>query len=114
MSLTSRLPATLAATCSFLAVFHVSSVTANDVRPDKSLIQAHITFLADDLLEGRETGSRGYDIAARYVAGQFSQYRVMPKGDNATYYQSVPLRSTILAADPPAFEIRGNVAWGLA
>ena len=33
--------------------------------------RAHVTFLADDLLEGRDTGSRGYDIAARYVATQF-------------------------------------------
>ena len=28
-------------------------------------------FLADDLLEGRETGTRGFDIAAEYVAAQF-------------------------------------------
>ena len=34
-------------------------------------IKAHIDFLADDLLEGRETGSRGFDIASRYVASQF-------------------------------------------
>ncbi len=107
---TSRLSDTLAAIFTLVSMFNDSSAAAKDVRPDKSLIQAHITFLADDLLEGRETGSRGYDIAARYVAGQFSQNRVVPKGDNATYYQSVPLRSTILAADPPIFEIRGNTA----
>ncbi len=34
-------------------------------------IEAHMRFLADDLLEGRETGSRGYDIAADYVSAQF-------------------------------------------
>jgi hypothetical protein len=84
---------------------------ADEVRPDKKLIKAHITFLADDLLEGRETGSRGYDIAARYVAAQFSQFDVLPKGDNSTFYQAVPLRSTILAtAEPPVFEIRGKSA----
>ena len=26
--------------------------------------RAHVAFLADDLLEGREAGTRGYDIAA--------------------------------------------------
>ena len=35
-------------------------------------IAAHMRFLADDLLEGRETGTRGYDIAAEYVAAQFT------------------------------------------
>jgi Zn-dependent M28 family amino/carboxypeptidase len=34
-------------------------------------IRSHIQFLASDALEGRETGSRGYDIAAAYVATQF-------------------------------------------
>ena len=38
---------------------------------DPQAVRAHVTFLADDLLEGRDTGSRGYDIAANYVAAQF-------------------------------------------
>ena len=36
-------------------------------------IEAHITFLADDLLRGRQPGTDGYEIAARYVASQFRQ-----------------------------------------
>ena len=31
-------------------------------------IKAHVTFFADDLLEGREAGTRGHEIAARYIA----------------------------------------------
>ncbi|HEX3110461.1 MAG TPA: M28 family peptidase [Thermoanaerobaculia bacterium] len=34
-------------------------------------VKAHIDFLASDVLEGRETGSRGYDVAAEYVASEF-------------------------------------------
>jgi hypothetical protein len=34
-------------------------------------IRAHMRFLADDLLEGRATATRGYDIAAKYVAARF-------------------------------------------
>jgi hypothetical protein len=37
----------------------------------RSAIKAHVDFLADDLLEGRDTGTRGFDIAAKYVATQF-------------------------------------------
>jgi hypothetical protein len=35
-------------------------------------IEAHMRFLADDLLEGRETGTRGFAIAAEYVRAQFA------------------------------------------
>nr|WP_229496540.1 M28 family metallopeptidase [Massilia polaris] len=70
------------------------------------MIRAHLSFLADDLLEGRETGSRGYDIAARYVASQFLQYGVKPKGDKDGYLQHVPLRATHLVQESPVVELR--------
>ncbi len=54
-------------------------------------IQAHVEFLASDLLEGRAAASRGYDVAAAYVASQFRQVRLDPAGVNATYLQPVPL-----------------------
>ena len=41
--------------------------------PDR--FRAHVAFLADDLLEGRESGTRGHEIAARYVASQFDALR---------------------------------------
>ena len=75
---------------------------------DKRLIEAHIAFLADDLLEGRDTGSRGYDIAASYVANQFRQYGVAPKGDKGGYLQAVPLRSAVLVQESPVLEIIGK------
>ncbi len=56
-------------------------------------ISAHVRFLADDLLEGRFTGTRGYDLAAAYVATQFEAYGLEPAGDDSTYYQQVPFRS---------------------
>lgn len=36
-------------------------------------LRSHIRFLADDLLEGRGTGTRGHEIAARYVAAEFEE-----------------------------------------
>ena len=39
---------------------------------DAERIRAHVRFLADDLLEGRGTGTRGGDIAAKYIAAQFA------------------------------------------
>lgn len=56
-----------------------------------SAFQAHVNFLASDLLEGREAGTRGYDIAAAYVATQFELVGLAPGGDNDTYVQKVPM-----------------------
>ena len=52
-------------------------------------IAAHVKFLADDLLEGRGTGTRGGDIAAQYIATQFALAGLKPAGDNGGYLQKV-------------------------
>src|SRR5271155_2226135 len=54
-------------------------------------IRWHVRFLSHDLLEGRGTGQRGGDIAAQYIATQFSGYGLKPAGDNGSYLQKVPL-----------------------
>lgn len=48
-------------------------------------------FLASDLLEGREAGTRGYDIAAAYVASAFAQMGLTPAGGDGSYLQPVRL-----------------------
>ncbi|MCY7399223.1 MAG: M28 family metallopeptidase [Sphingomonas bacterium] len=55
-------------------------------------VRGHIEFLADDLLEGRATGTRGHEIAAAYVASQFRSLGLQPAGENGSWYQWVPLR----------------------
>jgi Zn-dependent M28 family amino/carboxypeptidase len=54
-------------------------------------IKAHVKFLSSDLLEGRGTGQRGGDLAAEYIATQFSLYGLKPAGENGTYFQGVPM-----------------------
>lgn len=61
------------------------------IRPEA--IRADMRFLADDLLEGRGTATRGHEIAAMFMAAQFEQMGLEPAGDNGTYFQSVPFRS---------------------
>jgi hypothetical protein len=56
-------------------------------------IKAHIRFLADDLLEGRGTGTRGHRIAATYVAAQFESVGL------ETSFQEVPFRATVPGAE---------------
>jgi Zn-dependent M28 family amino/carboxypeptidase len=65
--------------------------STSDFKPSAAAIKAHMSFLADDLLEGRESGTRGYDIAANYVASQYALLGVKPAGDKGSYLQQVPL-----------------------
>jgi hypothetical protein len=60
----------------------------NAIRPEA--LSAHVRFLADDLLEGRNTGSRGHAIAARYFAAQLQSLGYEPAGENGTWFQTVP------------------------
>jgi len=50
-------------------------------------IRKHVTFLADDRLEGRDAGTPGYDIAARYVAEQFAALGLKPGGTDGWFQQ---------------------------
>lgn len=64
--------------------------------------RAHVDFLADDALEGRNAGTRGYDVAARYVATRLEALGLKPGGPNGSWYQPVPLSSFELDAAKPA------------
>src|SRR3981081_1972167 len=48
-------------------------------------LQGHVSFLASDLLEGRDTPSRGLDIAAEYIAAQFRRAGLKPVGDDGDF-----------------------------
>jgi hypothetical protein len=64
---------------------------AAPVPVDPNRLQAHIEFLASDSLRGRDTGTRGYRIAAQYVAAEFDKLGLQPAGDDGSFYQRVPL-----------------------
>lgn len=52
---------------------------------------SHVKVLADDKMEGRLTGTPGYDRAAAYVADQFRKLRLTPAGNDG-FLQLVPLK----------------------
>lgn len=70
-------------------------VATKVIRPEQ--IRAHIRFLADSLLQGRGTGTPGYDIAARYVATQLEGMGLHP-GVSGSWYQPVPLEKAVTDA----------------
>ena len=54
-------------------------------------LQAHISYLSSDKLEGRRTGTPGEQLAADYIAGQMKEEGLAPKGDNG-YLQVFTVR----------------------
>jgi hypothetical protein len=90
----------------FAGVFLLSSVLAAAEIPGKGAdggfarslsavsagrIAARTRFLSDDLLEGRGTGARGSEIAARYIAEEFASAGLKPAGDSGSYLQNFDL-----------------------
>src|SRR5437762_4559935 len=66
-------------------------------------LRGHLSFIASDALEGRNTPSRGLDIAAEYIAAQFRRAGLEPAGDDG-YFQN----ANFVLADTPmdAFELK--------
>lgn len=54
-------------------------------------LRSHIRFLADDLLEGRGPGTRGDQLAQRYIATEFESLGLAPVAPTGGWYQPVPL-----------------------
>lgn len=59
--------------------FCVNFVFAQSEVRDK--LSAHVYYLADDKLEGRQTGSAGEKLAMNYIAAHFKKYGLQPKGE---------------------------------
>ena len=65
---------------------------------NEATLRAHIKFLADDMLEGRGTGARGGELAAKYIAAQLEATGAKGAGENGSFFQPVSLVG--VKADP--------------
>ena len=83
-----------------LLAFTALPASAQTIGPHA--IAAHMRFLSSDALEGRETGSRGFEIAAGYVRAQFEA-----AGLEASY-QPVRLRAAKLDEKASSLTIGGK------
>jgi Zn-dependent M28 family amino/carboxypeptidase len=67
------------------------SPSPSTIPVDTAAMDAHLRFLASDLLEGRAPATRGGRLAAAYIAAQFQALGLEPAGANGTYFQPVAL-----------------------
>jgi Zn-dependent M28 family amino/carboxypeptidase len=91
-----------------LAVSAPPPVATAPQTADEQRIADDVGFLAADRLEGRETGTRGYDLAAEYTAKRFREIGLQPAGDNGTYFQRVPLLKATREAEGAALTVKRN------
>lgn len=70
----------LFALCSTIAVKGQTEKTIQDLQVD-------VVFLACDMMEGRETGTKGEAMAARYISSRFEELGLKPMGVDGTWYQ---------------------------
>ena len=104
-----------ASTCALLATAHPHALVAQSARATPAAhatssasaaasaahtntgeIDAHIKFLASDLLEGRAPATRGGQLAMDYIASELETAGLKP-GVNGSYFQPVPI--DVVAAD---------------
>ena len=89
-----------AALASAVALITIGKVPAlaqyGSMAPEGSSIEERLSYdvkvLADDLLEGRETGQRGHDFAAQFVAERFRALELEPIDEELGYLQLIPMQ----------------------
>jgi aminopeptidase YwaD len=76
-------------------------------QPILANLQAHIQYLSNDKLEGRRTGSPGEFVAMNYIAEQFKQMGLQPKG-NEGYFQPFDINEGKQITPATHFSINKN------
>ena len=81
-----------------------AALFAADFAAEGDLWWAHIQYLADDKLQGREVGSDGYREAAKYVAGKMETFGLKPAGTDG-YLQPVKFETREIEQDQSSLTI---------
>jgi len=79
-------------------------------KADKAIIaslQKHISYLADDKLEGRRAGTAGEKLAREYISNEFKNIGLIPMGTNG-FYQPFDISDGRQVNPNTFFIINGN------
>lgn len=123
MSLTMRVsrskPLALMAALAIVSSGFADQGKIKDLYPNASAItgarlKAHLEFIASDLMEGRDTPSRGLDTAALYVSTQLKLWGLQPMGDNGGFLQKYGVLKPAVDSAGTSFELGGKArAYGV-
>lgn len=94
----------ISAYCVLISCLHIGNVYAQDISAQKYAgyitiagARKHLTIIASDAFEGRETGKSGANKAANYIAGEFKKLGLVAPVSR-TYFQNVLLKDSSLKA----------------
>jgi Zn-dependent M28 family amino/carboxypeptidase len=86
----------------------IGAQSPSPVGADEARWWAHVKALADDSLEGRQTGTDGYRKAASYVAGEFERAGLKPAGTRGFLQPVQFMRRRIVEAQSQVALVRGD------
>lgn len=81
-------------------------------RSDKELIkylQANVSFLASDSLEGRRAGTIGETLAADFISKKFKEIGLLPKGASNSYFQPFTIIEGKIIGNTTSLSINNKV-----
>jgi len=91
----------------WVAVVVVCAATAASGQQPAEKWWAHVTYLANDTMKGRDTGSPEHRKAAEYIADHFKRAGLVPGGTKG-YFQPVPFRSRRINEPQSSFALVRN------
>ncbi|MEN9371884.1 MAG: hypothetical protein RLZZ64_959 [Bacteroidota bacterium] len=80
-------------------------------KSDKALVEylkSEVGYLASDELKGRRAGDPGETLAANFIASKFKEVGLVPKGDNADYFQYFTINDGKVIAPSTFLTINGT------
>lgn len=69
-------------------IISVNLIAQNESNTRIAYLKEICNYLASDELEGRETGTKGEEKAAKFIAKQFKQLGLEPMGEDESYFQT--------------------------
>ena len=93
---------------SFSATFVFAQKNSYTNLFDEQELKATVKFLSDDAFEGRAPGSRGGELAAKYIALKLQSLGVKP-ANNGSYFQPVSLVSVKASPETKLSVYRGEI-----
>jgi aminopeptidase YwaD len=94
----------------FLTVLSITGFSQKLSKSDKAIVdnlKKHITYLADDKLEGRRAGTEGERLAREYITAEFRNIGIVPKGTDG-FYQSFEINEGKQIGESTSFSVNGK------
>lgn len=97
-----------------LAVLLPAKSRADDATSAQARLLKDLIYLTSDQCEGRGVGTKGIDLAADYIAREFSQAGLKPGGDKGTYFQNFLVSGGARIEKPATLVLTGALGQTIA